>query len=99
MSIMGKTLPPCSHLIEGERRQWMPFKKALSKADQGMFDRLFDCAKLHIQASVMMSGRAEITGEKKGLVTQSAESAPSPPRSPYSPWPSRRKRRIMQHVP
>ena len=52
---MGKTLPPFSSLIEQERRRWMPFKKALLKADQSIFDRLFDCAKLHIQAGVMVA--------------------------------------------
>jgi hypothetical protein len=52
---MGKTLPPFSHLIEYERRRWAPFKRALPKADQALFDRLFDCAKLHIQAGVMVS--------------------------------------------
>jgi hypothetical protein len=52
---MGKTLPPFSHLLETERRRWAPFKKMLPKADQGIFDRLFDCVKLHIQAGVMMS--------------------------------------------
>jgi 3-methyladenine DNA glycosylase/8-oxoguanine DNA glycosylase len=52
---MGKTLPPFSSLIEQERRRWMPFKKALPKADQALFDRLFDCAKLHIQAGVMVT--------------------------------------------
>jgi 3-methyladenine DNA glycosylase/8-oxoguanine DNA glycosylase len=52
---MGKTLPPFSSLIEQERRRWMPFKKALPKADQPIFDRLFDCAKLHIQAGVMVA--------------------------------------------
>src|SRR5438128_1075463 len=50
---MGKTLTPFSSLIEQERRRWMPFKKMLPKADQALFDRLFDCAKLHIQARVM----------------------------------------------
>jgi hypothetical protein len=30
-------------------------KKTLPKADQVIFDRLFDCAKIHIQAGVMMS--------------------------------------------
>ena len=38
---MGKTLPP--------------FRRVLPKADQAIFDRLFDCAKLHIQARVMVS--------------------------------------------
>ena len=52
---MGKTLPPFSSLIEQERRRWMSFKKALPKADQALFDRLFDCAKLHIQAGVMVA--------------------------------------------
>jgi hypothetical protein len=52
---MGKTLPPFSTIIEQERRRWIPFKKALPKADQSLFDRLFDCAKLHIQAGVMVS--------------------------------------------
>jgi hypothetical protein len=52
---VGKTLPPFSQLIEQERRRWMPFKKALPKADRVLFDRLFDCAKLHIQAGVMVS--------------------------------------------
>jgi hypothetical protein len=52
---MGKTLPPFSQLIEAERRRWAPFKRALPKADQAAFDRLFDCAKLHIQAGVMVS--------------------------------------------
>jgi hypothetical protein len=52
---MGKTLPPFSQLIEGERRRWAPFKRALPKADQVLFDRLFDCAKIHIQAGVMVS--------------------------------------------
>jgi hypothetical protein len=52
---MGKTLPPFSQLIEQERRRWAPFKKALPKADQAPFDRLFDCAKMHVQAGVMVS--------------------------------------------
>jgi hypothetical protein len=52
---MGKTLPPFSQLIEFERRRWAPFKRALPKADQALFDRLFDCPKLHIQAGVMVS--------------------------------------------
>ena len=52
---MGKTLPPFSQLIEAERRRWAPFKRALPKADQGLFDRLFDCAKLNVQAGVYLS--------------------------------------------
>jgi 3-methyladenine DNA glycosylase/8-oxoguanine DNA glycosylase len=52
---MGKPLPPFSQLIEYERRRWAPFKRALPKANQAIFDRLFDCAKLHIQAGVMVT--------------------------------------------
>jgi hypothetical protein len=52
---MGKTLPPFSQLIEGEGRRWAPFKRALPKTDQVLFDRLFDCAELHILAGVMDS--------------------------------------------
>jgi hypothetical protein len=52
---MGKTLPPFSQLIEQERRRWVPFRRALPTEDQAVFDRLFDCAKLHIQAGVMVS--------------------------------------------
>jgi hypothetical protein len=52
---MGKILPPFSQLIESERRRWAPFKRALPKADWPAFDRLFDCAKLHIQAGVCPS--------------------------------------------
>ena len=51
---MGKTLPPFSQLIEAERRRWAPFKRALPKEDRAAFDRLFDCAKLHVQAGVMV---------------------------------------------
>src|SRR5919198_6508011 len=52
---MGRTLPPFSQLIEHERRSWAPFKRALRKTDQAAFDRLFDCAKLHVQAGVYLS--------------------------------------------
>lgn len=52
---MGRTLPPFSQLIERERRAWAPFKRALRKADQAVFDHLFDCAKLHVQAGVYLS--------------------------------------------
>jgi hypothetical protein len=52
---MGKTLPPFSRLIDAERRRWAPFTRALPKAGQAAFDRLFDCAKRHTQAGVMVS--------------------------------------------
>ena len=52
---MGRTLPPFSQLIEDEGRRGAPFKRALPKGDHAIVDRLFDGAKLHIQAGVMMS--------------------------------------------
>jgi hypothetical protein len=52
---MAKTLPSFSQLIEYERRRWAPFKRALPKEDHTIFDRLFDCAKLHVQSGVMVS--------------------------------------------
>jgi hypothetical protein len=52
---MSRTLPPFSQRIAYERRRWAPFKRALAKEDHAIFDRLFDCAKLHIQAGVVMS--------------------------------------------
>jgi hypothetical protein len=52
---MGKTLPPFSQPIEYERRRWAPFKRTLPKDDQATFDKLFDCAKLQVQAGVMVS--------------------------------------------
>jgi hypothetical protein len=52
---MVRTLPPFSQLIDAERRRWAPFRRALPKADQVIFDKLFDCAKLHVQAGVMVS--------------------------------------------
>jgi hypothetical protein len=55
IAALGKTLPPFSQLIENERRRWAPFKRALSKADREAFDRLLDCAKLQVQAGVMVS--------------------------------------------
>jgi hypothetical protein len=51
----GKTLPPFSQLIEAERCRWAPFRRALPKVDQVIFDKLFDCAKLRVQAGVMVS--------------------------------------------
>jgi hypothetical protein len=52
---MGRTLPPFSQLIEHERCRWAPFKRALPREDHAIVERLFECAKLHIQAGVMMS--------------------------------------------
>jgi hypothetical protein len=36
---IGMILPPFSQLIEAERHRWAPFKRALSKDDQAVFDK------------------------------------------------------------
>jgi hypothetical protein len=79
---MGKTLPPFSQLIEYERRRWIPFKRALPKADQALFDRLFDCAKLHIQAGVVV---VKYVGDT--FLDLSYEKQPGHPHKTCSPVP------------
>jgi hypothetical protein len=45
---------PISHMIEQERRRWMPFRRALSKEDQEAFDRMFADATQQLQAAVQL---------------------------------------------
>ncbi len=49
---MGRTVLPYSHVWEEERQRWLKFRRALRKEDQGHFDRLFEAARLHLQAGV-----------------------------------------------
>ena len=49
---MGRTVLPYSHVWENERSRWLKFRRALRKEDQAHFDRLFDLARLHLQAGV-----------------------------------------------
>jgi hypothetical protein len=51
---MSHRTMPFSQLIEQERRRWVPFRRALSKEDQEAFDRMFACAKQHVQAEVLL---------------------------------------------
>jgi hypothetical protein len=37
---MSPRMQPFRQLIEQERRRWMPFRRALSKEDQAVFDRM-----------------------------------------------------------
>jgi hypothetical protein len=41
-----------SQVIDQERRRWIPFRRALSKEDQAVFDRMFACATQPLQAEV-----------------------------------------------
>jgi hypothetical protein len=45
---------PFNQVIEQERRMWVPFRRALSKADQAAFDRMFACATQQLQAEVQL---------------------------------------------
>jgi hypothetical protein len=47
---MGRTVIPYSQVWEEERRRWQKFRRALRKEDQGHLDRLFESARLHLQA-------------------------------------------------
>jgi hypothetical protein len=51
---MSPRMMPFCQMIEQERRRWMPFRRALSKEDQGAFDRMFTCAKQQLQAEVQL---------------------------------------------
>jgi hypothetical protein len=49
---MGRTVLPYSHAWEEERERWRKFRRALRREDQAYFDRLFELARLHLQAGV-----------------------------------------------
>ncbi len=49
---MGRTVLPYSQVWEEERQRWWKFRRALRKEDQGHLDRLFESARLHLQAGV-----------------------------------------------
>lgn len=48
---MGRTVLPFSQVLAQEYEEWKKFRRALRKEDQEVFDRLFDRAKLHVQAA------------------------------------------------
>ncbi len=52
---MGRTVLPYSHVWEEERARWLKFRRALRREDQAQFDRLFELARLHLQAGVYAS--------------------------------------------
>ena len=52
---MGRTVLPYSHVWEEERQRWLKFRRALRKEDQMHLDRLFELARLHLQAGVYAS--------------------------------------------
>lgn len=52
---MGRTVLPFSQVLEQEYAAWKKFRRALRQEDQEAFDRLFDRAKLHVQAAAYAS--------------------------------------------
>jgi hypothetical protein len=52
---MGRTVLPYSQVWEAERSRWLKFRRALRREDQAHFDRLFESARLHLQAGVYAS--------------------------------------------
>ena len=52
---MGRTVLPYSRVWEEERQRWLKFRRALRREDQGHLDRLFESARLHLQAGVYAS--------------------------------------------
>jgi hypothetical protein len=53
--IMGRTVLPYSQVWEAERSRWQKFRRALRHEDQMHLDRLFEAARLHLQAGVYAS--------------------------------------------
>ena len=53
--IMGRTVLPYSQVWEAERQRWLKFRRALRREDQVHLDRLFESARLHLQAGVYAS--------------------------------------------
>jgi len=52
---MGRTVLPFSQVWERECEAWKKFRRALRREDQEAFDRLFDRARLHVQAAACPS--------------------------------------------
>jgi hypothetical protein len=52
---MGRTVLPFSRVLEQEVQEWRKFRRGLRKEDQQFLDRLFEEARLHVQAGVYAS--------------------------------------------
>jgi len=52
---MGRTVLPFSRVLEQEIQEWRKFRRGLRKEDQQFLDRLFEEARLHVQAGVYAS--------------------------------------------
>lgn len=52
---MGRTVLPFSQVLEQEYQDWKKFRRGLRREDQQILDRLFDLARLHVQAGAYAS--------------------------------------------
>ena len=52
---MGRTVLPFSKVLEQEVQEWRKFRRGLRREDQQFLDRLFEEARLHVQAGVYAS--------------------------------------------
>ena len=52
---MGRTVLPFSRVLEQEVQEWRKFRRGLRKGDQQFLDRLFEEARLHVQAGAYAS--------------------------------------------
>lgn len=48
---MGRTNPTFRDLLAGIEERWQPYRRALRRADQRRFDRLFEDARAHADAA------------------------------------------------
>ena len=53
--VMGRTVLPFGRVLEQEVQEWRKFRRGLRKEDQQFLDRLFEEARLHVQAGVYAS--------------------------------------------
>jgi hypothetical protein len=53
--VYGKDSSPFSRVLEQEIQEWRKFRRGLRKEDQEFLDRLFEEARLHVQAGVYAS--------------------------------------------
>jgi len=53
--MVGRTVLPFSRILEQEVQEWRQFRRGLRKEDQQFLDRLFEEARLHVQAGVYAS--------------------------------------------
>lgn len=52
---MGKSITPYSHVVDQVETSFADFRRALTRADQARFDRLFNYARRHTPGGVLQS--------------------------------------------